>query len=489
MEVTETAGNPGTPGNGPLPARDKLVITLLLISAFVVILNETIMGVAIPRLSEDLGVSFSTGQWLTTAFLLTMAVIIPITGFLLQRFNTRPIFITAMTLFSIGTLIGALAPGFGMLVTGRVVQASGTAIMMPLLMTTVLTLVPPASRGKIMGNISIVIAVAPALGPSISGAILSAFDWRWIFWLVLPIALTALGIGYAKMQNVTTPEQSSIDVLSVLLSGLAFGGLIFGFSQLGEASEGSSIPPMLPLVAGIVFLALFITRQLLLQRRDAALLDLRVFTSRNFTVSIVAIVVTMMALFGSIILIPIYVQEVLGLDPFASGLLLLPGGLIMGLLGPVVGRIYDRRGPRVLLVPGSLIVSAVFWSLTRVTENTSTWSVLAAHVVMSIGLALIFTPLLTSALGSVQPRLYSHGSAVFGTTQQLAGAAGTALFISVMTLQGAALAADGVAELPAMAGGIRAAFLYGAIIFVLAVITSFFVRKPEENADTPAAVH
>jgi len=488
VEATEASG-PGAPASGALPARDKLVITLLLVSAFVVILNETIMGVAIPRLSEDLGVSFSTGQWLTTAFLLTMAVIIPITGFLLQRFNTRPIFISAMVLFSVGTLIGALAPGFGMLVTGRVVQASGTAIMMPLLMTTVLTLVPPASRGKIMGNISIVIAVAPALGPSISGAILSTLDWRWIFWLVLPIALAALAVGASKMQNVTTPRQSSIDVLSVILSALAFGGLIFGFSQLGEASEGSSIPPMLPLVAGIVFLALFITRQLLLQRRDAALLDLRVFTSRNFTVSIVAIAVSMMALFGTIILIPIYVQEVLGQNPFRSGLLLLPGGLIMGLLGPGVGRIYDRRGPRVLLVPGSLLVSAVFWSMTQVTENTSIWSVLAAHVVLSIGLALIFTPLLTSALGSVQPRLYSHGSAVFGTAQQLAGAAGTALFISVMTIQSTALASDGVAELPAMAGGIRAAFLYGAIIFLLAVVASFFVRKPEDSTDTPAPVH
>ncbi len=472
-----------------LPARDKLVITLLLISAFVVILNETIMGVAIPRLVEDLGITVGAGQWLSTAFMLTMAVVIPVTGYLLQRFNTRPVFMAAMGLFSLGTLIAALAPGFEVLVVGRVVQATGTAIMMPLLMTTVMTLVPPASRGKIMGNISIVISVAPALGPTISGAILSVLDWRWMFWLVLPISLAALGFGSAKMQNVTTPRRSAIDVVSVVLSAFAFGGIIYGLSQLGEASTGSAVPAWLPLVVGIVALGLFVARQLMLQRRDAALLDLRVFTSRNFTISIVAIAVSMMALFGTIILIPIYVQTVLGMDPLVSGLLLLPGGLAMGLLGPVVGRIYDRRGPRVLLVPGAFLVSAVFWSMTQVTETTPVWLVLVAHVLLSVGLALMFTPLLTSALGSVKPHLYSHGSAVFGTAQQLAGAAGTALFISVMTIRSTSLVGEGVAQDAALAGGIRAAFLYGAVIFLLAVVASFFVRAPQEAGDSPAPVH
>ena len=472
-----------------LPARDRLVITLLLISGFVVILNETIMGVAIPRLVEDLGVTVSAGQWLSTAFMLTMAVVIPVTGFLLQRFNTRSVFMAAMALFSSGTLIAALAPGFEVLVVGRVVQAGGTAIMMPLLMTTVMTLVPPASRGRIMGNISIVISVAPALGPTISGAVLSVLDWRWIFWLVLPIALAALAIGTAKMVNVTTPRRSAIDAVSVALSAVGFGGFIYGLSQFGEGATGGAVPPWIPLVVGLGALVVFVVRQLRLQRKDTALLDLRVFTSRNFTVSIVAIAVTMMALFGTIILIPIYLQTALGLDPLSSGLLLLPGGLAMGLLGPVIGRIYDRRGPRVLLVPGALLVSAVFWFLTRLTETTSVWLVLAGHVLLSVGLALMFTPLLTSALGSVKPHLYSHGSAVFGTVQQLAGAAGTALFISVMTLRSTALLADGETEEAALASGISEAFLYGAVIFLLAVVASFFVRAPKNEGRPVTAGH
>ncbi len=461
-----------------ISARDRLVISLLLVSAFVVILNETIMGVALPRLMEDLQITATAGQWLTTAFMLTMAVVIPITGFLIQRFNTRPVFLAAMTLFSLGTLVSAMAPGFEILLVGRVIQASGTAIMMPLLMTTVMTLVPPSSRGKTMGNISIVISVAPAIGPTISGFILSVLDWRWMFWLVLPIAIGSLILGGIRIQNVTTPRRNPIDVLSVVLSAIAFGGIVYGLSQFGEGAGNSAVPSWAPLAVGVVGLAAFIARQIALQRRDRALLDLRTFRSRTFTVSILVLSISMMALFGTIILLPIYLQEVLGLEPAQAGLMLLPGGLAMGLLGPVVGRIFDRRGPRVLVVPGAVIVAAVFWMLTMASENTPIPLVLALHVLLSVGLAGMFTPLFTSALGSVAPKLYSHASAVVGTVQQLAGAAGIALFVSVMTLQAAAAATAGVAEVPALAGGIRLAFLCGAVIFLFAVVAALFVRKP-----------
>jgi DHA2 family lincomycin resistance protein-like MFS transporter len=420
--------------------------------------------------------------------MLTMAVVIPITGFLIQRFNTRPVFLAAMTLFSLGTLVSAMAPGFGMLLVGRVIQAGGTAIMMPLLMTTVMTLVPPSSRGKTMGNISIVISVAPAIGPTISGIILSVLDWRWMFWLVLPIAVGSLVLGGIRIQNVTTPRRTPIDVISVVLSAFAFGGIVYGLSQFGEAAaNGSGVPGWVPLAVGFAGLACFIARQLVLQRRDRALLDLRTFRSRTFTVSILVLAISMMALFGTVILLPIYLQDVLGLEPAAAGLMLLPGGLAMGLLGPVVGRIFDRHGPRVLVVPGAVLVASAFWALTLVDASTPVPLVLVCHVVLSIGLAGMFTPLFTSALGSVRPQLYSHASAVVGTIQQLAGAAGIALFISVMTLQTGALVAAGTAEVPALAGGIRMAFLYGAVIFLLAVVASLFVRKPAVPAGPPSS--
>ncbi|WP_440708642.1 MDR family MFS transporter [Herbiconiux sp. YIM B11900] len=475
--LAESAGDSGV----QVVRRNKLVINLLLVSAFVVILNETIMGVAIPHLVVDLNITEVAAQWLSTAFMLTMAVVIPITGFLLQRFNTRPIFIAAMTLFSIGTLIAAVAPGFEVLLVARVVQASGTAIMMPLLMTTVMTLVPPAVRGRTMGNISIVISVAPAIGPTISGIILSTLSWRWMFILVLPIAIGSLVLGFLKVKNVTVPRDVPIDVFSVILSAFGFGGLVYGLSNIGGATA-TFVSSWLPLIVGLVALAAFVLRQMALQRSDRALLDLRTFRSRTFTVAVLLMGVSMMALFGTIIVLPFFMQNVLQLDALTTGLLLLPGGLVMGALAPFVGRLYDKVGPRPLVIPGAIIVSGVLWGLTMVNEYTSMWFVLAAHITLSVGLAFMFTPLFTAGLGSLRPRLYSHGSAIIGTVQQLAGAAGTALFIAVMSGVTVTQLATGASQVTSSAAGIQAAFLCGAIISLAGVVASFFVRRPPESA-------
>lgn len=464
-------------------SRNRLVISLLLVSTFVVILNETIMGVAIPHLMHDLGIAASTAQWLTTAFMLTMAVVIPVTGFLLQRLNTRPVFILAMTTFSLGTFVAALAPGLAVLIVGRIIQAIGTAIMMPLLMTTIMTLVPPESRGKTMGNISIVISVAPAIGPTISGIILSQLTWRWMFWLVLPIALGALVLGGMRISNVTTPSDAPIDVPSVILSALGFGGLVYGLNKFGEVT-GAAGPNAgwIPLVVGAVALFVFISRQLTLQRAERALLDLRTLTSVNFTLAVVSLAICMMSLFGTFILLPIYTQNVLGLDPLKTGLLLLPGGLVMGLMAPPVGRMFDRHGPTFLIVPGTLMTSGVLWFLTTMNEHTPVSLLLIAHVVLSVGLALTFTPLYTAGLGSLPPNLYAHGSALVGTVQQLAGAAGAALFVALMSLQSAALLSKGLPQLAATAGGIRTAFIWGAVISMFAIVAAFFVKKPVDAA-------
>jgi DHA2 family lincomycin resistance protein-like MFS transporter len=463
-------------------ARNTLAITILLVSTFVVILNETIMSVALPHLMGDLGITASAAQWLTTAFLLTMAVVIPITGFLLQRFSTRGIFITAMSIFSLGTLIAAIAPGFEVLLVARVVQAVGTAIMIPLLFTTVLTLVPEQNRGRIMGNISIVISVAPAVGPTISGLILSVLDWRWMFIIVLPIAVVALLLGAMRIPNVSETRKTPLDVLSVVLAAFGFGGIVFGLSNIGTAVGGiTAVEAWAPLAIGLVALALFILRQLGLQKKDVALLDLRTFKTRSFSISIGLVMISMIALFGTLILLPLYTQDVLGLDTLTTGLLLLPGGLIMGLLAPFVGRLYDRKGPTALVVVGSIIVSLALWGMTMLGENTETWWVLVAHVGLSIGLALLFTPLFTSGLAGLAPKMYSHGSAILSTVQQLAGASGIALFITVLSSRAANMMADGSSQAAATAGGIHSAFVYGAIISLVAIPLAFFVRKPASN--------
>ncbi|MEB4613628.1 DHA2 family efflux MFS transporter permease subunit [Leucobacter sp. M11] len=478
-----------TPSTPNLSGRENVAVWVLLVGAFVMILNETVMGVALPRLMDDLGITPGTGQWLTTGFLLTMAIVIPVTGMLIIRVPTRTLFLAATTLFTLGTLLAATAPGFPQLLAGRVVQASGTAIIMPLLMTTVMTVVPPQIRGKIMGRISIVISVAPALGPTVSGLILQHLEWRWLFLFVLPIAVGVLVLGALKIPNVTETRDAPIDVLSIVLSVFGFGGLVYGLSALGEAAVGGGLlAPWIPLTVGGVALALFLLRQVRLQREDRALLDLRTFRSRTFSLSVILLSVSMMALFGSLILLPIYAQRVLGLDILGTGLLMLPGGLLMGLLGPFVGRWYDAFGPRPLLIPGAGIVALGLWGMTLLSEHSSVWFLLGMHLLMSLGLAGVFTPLFTMSLGSLPEKLFSYGSATISTAQQIAGAAGTAVFITVMTLGSARAAGGGATETAALAAGVHEALLWGAGLSTGAFVLSWFLRPaPAEPAAAGAS--
>ncbi|SEQ94916.1 MDR family MFS transporter [Arthrobacter sp. OV608] len=482
--------------DAPAPVRTTRsgpIIALLVISAFVVILNETIMSVALPSLMVDLQITASTAQWLTTGYLLTMAIVIPLTGYLIARFPLRRVYLTAMTLFSIGTLIAALAPGFEILLAGRIVQASGTAVMLPLLYTTVLRIVPPTHRGRMIGVISIVIAVAPAIGPTISGIILSALDWRWMFWLVLPVAVLSLALGAIWVRNITETHRLGFDALSVVLSALAFGGLIYGLSSVGEAASGHApVPVWIPLAAGAVALVAFVLRQLRLQRSDSALLDLRTFRSRPFTLSVILIFILMGTLFGTLVLIPIYLQQVLGLDTLAVGLMLLPGGLLMGAVAPVVGSLFDRFGPAPLMIPGIAAVALALWGMTIFDADTSVPWVIAVHMTLNLGLGFTITPLFTSALGSLPASLYPYGSATTGTVQQVAGAAGTALFVTLMSVQVAAQLEDGATAVQAAVAGVHSAFLVGAIVATAAVVLALFVRKPatvgvEAPEQTPLA--
>ncbi len=492
QETPSGAGHPGSVAEKhPISRESRLVVTVLVIAAFVVILNETIMNVALPRLMAELSVDATTVQWLATAFMLTMSVVIPTTGFLLQRLSTRTVYLLAMGLFSAGTLLAALAPGFGVLLLARVVQASGTAIMMPLLMTSVLSLIPVQRRGQVMGTVSIVISVAPAIGPTLSGIILQFLSWRFMFLTVLPIALAALLYGASKLRGAPEGERPRLDALSVILTVPAFGGVVYGLSQLGgEATVG--LGPAIPLAVGGVALVAFVLRQLALQRSGSPLLDLRAFTYPMYTIATALLMVGMMALFGVIILLPIYLQQLRGLDTLSTGLLLLPGGLVMGLLAPRVGKWFDAVGPLPLTLTGTSLITGVLVALSFITADSPVWIALALHVVLSLGLALLFTPTFTSGLNPLPRHLYSHGSAILSTLQQVAGAAGTALLVAVMAATTHAAAGELPAQDAAVAG-FRAAFLVAAGAGAIAIVLAAFLRNrvPEhapagESAPSPA---
>lgn len=504
-----TEQNPSTDSTPTtLSPQHKLVIYLLLVSAFVVMLNETIVSVALPRMMADLRIEPAVGQWLVTAFMLTMAIVIPLTGFLMRRFSTRALYLGAMALFVLGTALAAFSPlfgsgTFGILILARVIQAAGTGVMTPLLMTTIMTLVPPHERGRMMGNISIVMAAAPVVGPLLGGLIVSTLPWWCIFVLVFPVAVGAFLLAHFKLTNVTTTERIRIDVLSVILSGFAFGGLVYGLSEFGTeaqaqldpAARATDISPWIPFGVGVVALVAWVFRQLALQKSGAALIDLRVFANSGFTRAIVMMLVMNLILFGSLVLLPFYIQTGLGLGPLESALIVLPGGLLMGFAGPFVGAWYDKVGPRPLIIPGAAIVTVALGLMAILfTETSPWWLVSLLYLVLCSGLALQFGPLFTAALGSLSPRLYSYGSATVGTLQQLAGAAGTSLFIVIFTLTMVTVLDGNTAPTTAenayaYVAGTRSALAVGAFAAIVPIVLAFFVKRPANESPGAPAMH
>jgi DHA2 family lincomycin resistance protein-like MFS transporter len=338
-------------------------------------------------------------------------------------------------------------------------------------------------RGRVMGTISLVIATAPAIGPTVSGVILQFLSWRFVFVMVLPIALAILGVGLRFVPNLDEPRKTHLDVWSIPLAGLGFGGLVYGLSLVGN--------PLIPtwelvtaLAIGAVSLTAFVLRQLVLQRTDDALLDLRTFTYPTFTIALSVMAIVMIVLFGSIIATPLVLQKVMGLEPLAVGLMLLPGGLLMGLLGPVIGRLYDKVGARVLVIPGAITVTVSFVIYSTISPATQWWHILVANLVMSLGLAVMMTPLFTTTLAALPHHLYSYGSAMVGTVQQVAGAAGTALFITIMSTVAGATNSNTVTP-EALATGARTAFIVVGCVWLLTIVAAFFLPKhdPESVPD------
>ncbi|MCW4465010.1 DHA2 family efflux MFS transporter permease subunit [Glutamicibacter sp. MNS18] len=455
------------------------IIGALALAAFLMILNETVLTVALPSIMADMQVSAAAGQWLTTGFLLTMSVVIPTTGFLLQRFSTRSLFIFALVSFLVGTVIAIFAPNFIFLLLARIIQAAGTAIVLPLLMTTTLSLVPIHKRGAVMGLNSIVISVGPAIGPTVSGAIVSSFSWQMIFVLMTPLALVILVLGILFIKMPASTRRIPVDVFSVILSAVAFGFLVYGISSLESVAENTALT-VASFAIGLVGLALFVTRQIKLTRTGRELLNLTPFSNRTFTLSVLLIMIAMGTLLGTVVMVPIILESGAGIGTLAIGMMLLPGGLAQALVAPVFGRVYDRFGPRPVLIPGAAMLALGQWLYVTVDAQTELWVFMINHIIFSIGLALLMTGLLSSALATVKPQLYGHGSAIFNTGQQLGGAIGTTIYVTVMSMLAEGRLAQGSALGDALFAGAHTSFMIGAILATLGLLLAPFITVPRE---------
>ncbi|MCU6708471.1 DHA2 family efflux MFS transporter permease subunit [Paenibacillus sp. J5C_2022] len=465
------------------------ILIALVIGAFFSILNETLLNVAYVRLMEDFQVAYTTVQWLSTSYMLVVGILVPVSALLIGWLTTRQMFIGALSLFTLGTLVCALSPDFSILLGGRVIQALGTGLMLPVMMNTILVLYPPENRGAAMGSIGLVIMFAPAIGPTLSGLILESLDWRWLFWLVLPFAALSILIAWIYMRNVTDVTKPRIDVLSILLSTVAFGGIVYGFSTLGKPDKGWESPEVyLTVISGIVCLLLFVLVQL---RSKEPMLDFRVFRTPMFSLATILIIIVMMSLFSTLLLLPILMQQGMLMTAFAAGLVLLPGGILNGFLSPVTGKLFDKFGPRALVIPGAALLVLVMWLFTRIDLETSKSMIILLHCLMSISLSMIIMPAQTNGLNGLSRSHYPHGTAINNTLQQVSGALGIAIFFGIMTsgqnrfLEEAGHSAGTPLDVtnplfaPSLSAGVSESFKFGLIFAVIALVVALFIRKSE----------
>lgn len=454
--------------------RNKIIIAFL-VAAFIGIFNETALNMAFVELGRDFDKTTSTIQWLTTGYLLTLGILVPVSAYLMQRFTTRQLF-TASLIFSIaGTVIAAISPTFTVLLVGRIVQAIGTAIILPLMMTVILLVYPINKRGAAMGKIGLVIIFAPAIGPTVAGFVMEKLTWHWIFWISLPFLIAALLIGLKFIQNVSEIKPIKFDVLSFILSTIGFGGIVYGFSISGELGTFMTSEVMVTIAVGVVALVLFAIRQIKLEQ---PMLNLRVFCYPMYVVGLIILLVGMMTILSTMVLLPIYLQNILLLAPVFAGLVLLPGGIANAFMSVVAGNIFDKFGPTKMVPAGLVIVIASLNVLRTIDEGTSPYLIVALHVIMFVGISLVMMPAQTNGLNQLPKELYPDGTAVMNTLQQVSGAIGTAIAVTIMsiTAKNAGNPTDGMIE------GVQNSITFGMIISIIAFVIAIFMKNVREKA-------
>lgn len=448
----------------------------LMLAAFVAILNETVLSVALPQLMVDFDITADVAQWLTTGFLLTMAIVIPTTGFLMGRFSRRTLFVAALVAFIIGTALAAAATSFAMMLVARIIQAFGTAVIMPLLMSTTIMLVAPAKRGLMMGLNAVVVSVGPAIGLTLAGIVMNSLSWHWVFILMLPIAAVILVFGAVVLRLPHRRTAVKLDVPSVILAALGFGGIVYALASASAVIAGDLVAIILGVV-GVIALVLFVRRQLTRQNDDAALLDLRPFASPSFRFAVTLIAIAFATMLGAVLILPIYFQDGVGLSVLQTGLLLLGGGLAQAVAAPLFGRLFDKVGARPIIIPATVLVFGGMVALATIGANTPVGLVVTYYVVFSIGLAGILSSMMTASMAALSPQLIPHGSAIVNTLQQLGGAIGTAGMAAALTIGGTGAATAATAVL----AGTTAAFVLGAVLAAVAVVLAFFVRPTPQQ--------
>jgi len=463
------------------------MIAILFLGGFVALLNNTLLNIALPTIMEDFSIKPSQVQWVTTGYMLVSGILIPTSAYFIQRYTNRRLFLTAMTLFTLGTAIAVVAPVFSVLVLARMTQAAGAAMMMPLLMNVMLIAFPVERRGTAMGLFSLVMFTAPAIGPTLSGWIVEQYSWRVLFALIIPFGLFTLAYAFFRLKNITPNREVKLDFFSLVLSSLGFGSLLYGFSTAGD-NGWTAFSTYGTIIIGAVTLLVFVLRQ---NRLEEPMLDFKIYRYPMFSLASAISIVMSMAMFSGMILTPVYVQMIRGISPFESGILMLPGAILMGIMSPIVGRLFDRYGAKTMALIGITITIVTTFYLSRLDFQTGYYYIMMLYTVRMMGMSLVMMPVMTNGLNQLPMISNPHGTAMNNTLQQVSGAIGTALLLTIMTnrtestgmnlLAEAKRTGERINELEieatAMLDGVTFAFYVSMYIAMVAFVLALFIKR------------
>lgn len=465
--------------NWGLTRKQIIMLIVLVFGTFVTVLNQTVVAPALPSIMSEMSVDAAVAQWLTTGFTLVNAIMVPITAFLTDRFTTRRLFLASMVLFTAGTALAAWGPNFPVLLAGRLVQAAGAGILMPLVMTVLMWTFPVDRRGTAMGVFGIVIAFAPAAGPTVAGIIIDQANWHVMFWIIAVLcAAVIVFAAFALERGGETNKDVKLDVISVALSTLGFGGLLYGLSAIG--SYGVTADSAGGVIIGVIALAFFFRRQL---RMEQPMLQVRVLTNRRFLIAAIIVMLVQGALLAGGILIPILLQSYMGFSATTSGLVLLPGAIVMGAMGPVAGRLFDKHGPRVLAIIGTGVLALTTATFMFMGPGMGLITLTVIYTVRLFSLSLVNMPISTWGMNALPDKLMNHGTSVQNTFRQVAGSLGTAVIVSASTVA-TNMVSGSTDAVTAGVFGIHTAFAVATALCVLGfVLTVALVRnKPGDEA-------
>lgn len=449
--------------------RPWLAILPLMLGSFVGMFSETALNIALPQLMKSLQVGQSSIQWLVTGYMLVIGIVLPLSSLLTKWFSTRKLVIFGLLAFIVGSLISGFGPNFSIVLVGRMIQGIGTGIILPLMFTIAMLIFPPNKLGTVNGILALVIMFAPAIGPTLTGLILAAGSWNDIFFTFVIFLVIALVIAIPNAKNVSEITKPKVDYISIILSIIAFSGLISGVSFASEAGW-ISMQVLLPLVIGIVALIIYAKRQLSIKN---PVLNLRVFKHRNFTLGAILVMIDFGIILSAMYLLPQYLQNGLLVAVALTGIIMLPGGLVNAATSAFAGRMYDNFGAKWPARIGFIIAFIGAVMLALVTTSSAIWYVILAHIILMIGAPLAMSPSQTSALNSLKGLESADGSAILNTMQQIVGALATALATSFLTMGRNAVSGSAAFK---FTNGIHYGMYFTICLTVVGFIVALFVK-------------